>query len=198
MPTIPLDFSNVESYDNLPLGKYFGSIDKIELRPAASADKFDQLMAVFLVIDGELTGRKSTEFLSLSPKAAFRLKKWFDMFGLADEMTGLDIDDDTNQLTDPDLVGINVIFEVYEDPKLYQGEKQIRTRLTEVLEDEPAPAPPPRAAARRPVAAAPAPADDTEDEDPPEDEPAPVAAAPARRPLPARPAATSPARRTLR
>lgn len=197
MPTIPLDFSNVESYDNLPLGKYEGSIDKIELRPANDPTKFDQLMASYLVIEGDLTGRKQSEFLSLSPKAAFRLKQWFDRFGLADEITGLDIDDDTNLLLDPDLVGINIIFEVYEDPKLYNGEKQIRTRLLEVLDDDvPAPAPPPRATTTRRPAAAAAPVEaEPEDEDDDEtEEPAPAAVT--RRP--ARAAATAPARRQLR
>lgn len=195
MPTIPLDFSNVESFDNLPLGKYEGSIDKIELRPATDPTKYDQLMVSYLVIDGEATGRKQSEFLSLSPKAAFRVKAWFDKFGLADGLTALDVDDDTNLLLDPDLVAINVIFEVYEDPKLYQGEKQVRTRLLEVLEDEPAPAPvkPARRAAAAPAPVAEAEAeDDLEDEDPPE----PVA--PVRRRTAAQPAAAAPARRPLR
>jgi hypothetical protein len=171
VPVIPLDFSNVESFDSLPIGKYFCSIDKIELREATDPTKFGQLQVQYLVIDGEFLGRRQSEFLSLSPKAAFRLKKWLDHFAFEEELTGLDIDEDTNQLVDPDLVGVNCLVEVYQDPKLYQGEKQIRTRMLEVLDDEAAPetAPPPPPARR----AAPAPT------------PAPAPAAPARRAAPA-------------
>lgn len=212
MPIIPLDFTGVESFDSLPLGKYAGSIDKVELRPATEEGKFDQVMVTYMVIDGEHTGRKQSEFLSLSPKAAFRLKRWIDKFEFEeDSLTGLDFDDETNLLVEPDLTAINVIFKVYEDPKLYQGEKQIRCSLEEVLpDDEPvvAPAPAARPAARpaavRPArAAAPAPVeeDDVEDEAEAEPEPEPVparAAAPARRAVRPAVAATGPARRTLR
>jgi hypothetical protein len=185
-----------------------GSIDHIELRPASDPSKFDQLMVQYLVIDGEHTGRKSSEFLSLSPRATFRLKRWFDHFGLSDELTGLDIDDDTNLLNDPDLVGVNVIFKVFEDAKLYQGERRVRTELVEVLDEEPAPAPAPvrrvapapaRPAAR--PAPAPAPVEEVEeDEEVEAEEVEEVAPAPAPRrfaPRPAAPAA-APARRQLK
>ncbi len=156
-------------------------------------------MATYLVTDGDQLGRKSSEFLSLSPKAAFRLKKWFDAFGLADELSALEIDDDTNLLTNPDLVGIDVIFEVYQDPKLYQGEKQIRTRLLEVLEDAPEPAPAPKARTAT-KAAAPVAAEPEEEEEEAEEEEEEAAPAPrtTRRTAAAPVAATPGARRQLR
>lgn len=184
------------------MSKYLGSIDKLELRPATDPAKFPQIMVTYLVIDGELTGRKSSEFLSLSPKAAFRLKKWFNKFGLAESLTGLEFDEETNLLLDPDLVGVNVIFQVYQDPKLYQGEISIRTQLLEVLDDEgpAAPAPVRAAPVARAVAKpspAPAPTEDAESEDPPEA--VPVAASAARPSRFAAKAATSgPARRQLK
>jgi len=197
MPVIPLDFSSVETFDNLPISKYYGSIDKVELRPASDPAKHDQLMATYLVTDGDQLGRKSSEFLSLSPKAAFRLKKWFDTFGLADDLEALEVDDDTNLLTNPDLVGIDVIFEVYLDPKLYQGEKQIRTRLVEVLEDAPAPVPAPKARAAAKPAAVPEP--ELEEEEEEEEEEAAPAPVPTHRKV-TQPASAPPntARRTLR
>ena len=194
MPVIPIDFSGVESFDNLPISKYYGSIDKVELRPATDPTKFDQLMATYLVTDGDHLGRKQSEFLSLSPKAAFRLKKWFDTFGLANDLEALEIDDDTNLLLNPDLVGVDVIFEVYKDPKLYQNEVQIRTRLLEVLEDAPALAPAPKA---RSVKAAPAP-EPEEAEEEAEEEEEEEASKPTRQHTRPADATTGPARRTLR
>lgn len=197
MPTIPIDFSNVESFDNLPLGRYGGNIDKIELRPTSDPAKFDQIQAAYVVTDdSEFLGRKQSEFLSLSPRAAFRLKKWFDTFGLAEgEISALEFDDDTNLLMEPDLVGIDVIFEVYEDSKLYLGEKQVRTRLVEVLEEAPAPAPTPARRAKAAPAPEPVAADDEGDEEEEEAEPAP---APRRALRKAAPVAAAPARRSLR
>lgn len=198
MPIIPLNFDGVETFENLPVDKYFGQIDKVELKPSTEPGKFDQIQVTYIVTDGELLGRKSSEFLSQSPKAAFRMKRWWDKFGF--EAEGLDFDDETNLLVDPELTGQDVIFEVYRDPKLYQGEVQYRTQLVSVEDGAPPePVAPParRAAAAAPTRRAAAPVeepadgDDTEPEDPPE-------AAPARRPAPRPAAAAGPARRTLR
>jgi hypothetical protein len=148
LPTIPIDFTGVETYANLPEAKYAGSIDKIELREATEEGKFDQLMATYMVTDGDQLGQKSSEFLSLSPAAAFRLKRWFDKFGLADDLEELDVDDDTGLLVAPDLIGIDVIFQVRKDSKPYNGEYPLRTTLVEVLDEEPAPKPAARPARR--------------------------------------------------
>lgn len=139
MPRISVNLADVEAYENLPVGDYLGDISKIELKPTEKVGKFDQLMVSYLVVDGDLLGRVSSEWLSMSPKAAFRLKKWFAKFGLGD-VEDLDIDDETNLLTEPDLVGTRVIFKVYEDkPKPGETDPSIRTALVSV-EDEEVPA----------------------------------------------------------
>ena len=187
MPTIPVNLGNVEAYENLPLGEYFGQIDKIVWKAPREQGKFAQLMVTYTVIDGEQLGRKSSEWLSLSPKAAFRLKKWFAKFGL-DDTENLEVDDDTEELTEPDLQGIQVIFKVHEDkPRPGETEPSIRTSLVSVEDDVDEPAPKPsKAKAAEPEA------DDDSDDDA---EPEPVAARPARREV-ARQA--KPARRQLR
>lgn len=199
MPTIPVNLSNVEAFENLPLGEYLGQIDKIVFKEARSADKFPQFMVTYTVIDGDQLGRKSSEWLSLSPKAAFRLKKWFAKFGL-DDTDNLSVGDpdatgdpeDGDELSDPDLAGLQVIFKVYEDkPRPGETEKSIRTALVSVedeLDDE-EPAPVPKA-----KKAAPQPEPEEDDDEPEEEEPAPrrraVTAAPKQ--------AARPARRSLR
>lgn len=202
MPTIAVNLGNVEAYDNLPIGSYYGEIDRITYREAREAGKFPQLMVTYVVTDGDSTGRKSSEFLSLSPKAAFRLKRWFMKFGLGDA-ENFEVDDETNDLLEPDLIGYAVIFTVRQD-----GERT-RTELVSVESEveAPAPAPAPAPVARRAAAPAPvaAPAED-ELEDIEEEEPAPAPApAPAPRRVPAAPAAPTrpagrpaPQRRTLR
>lgn len=202
MPTIAVNLGNVEAYDNLPIGSYYGEIDRITYREAREAGKFPQLMVTYVVTDGDSTGRKSSEFLSLSPKAAFRLKRWFMKFGLGDA-ENFEVDDESNDLLEPDLIGYAVIFTVKADGERFRTE--LASVETDVANPEPvapqAPAPVARRAAA-PVAAAPA-EDELEDIEEDEAPAAPVAPAPRRVPAtpaaPARPAGRpAPQRRTLR
>jgi len=189
MPVIPVNLSDVEAYSDLPVDEYAGQIDKIEWLPAKEQGKFPQLMITYAVIDGDQLGRKSSEFLSFSPKAAFRMKKWFDQFGFGDT-ENLDVDDDTNLLTEPDLIGVKVVFHVYQDgyrqgkPQT-KGNERYRTELLTVDEDE---------------FEAPAKAEKPEPEDSaePEAEEKPKAARPVRPTRPAVAAGEVPKRRTLR
>ena len=203
MPAIKVDMSQAEGYENLPLNEYYGQIDKIVYKAPREAGKFPQLMVTYQVIDGELLGKSSNEWLSLSPKAAFRTAKWFAKFGIDLEDTELVVGDpdedgepeDGDELTDPDLVGTQVIFKVYKerDKRVSDPEAddayRVRTALVSVEDDEPAPAP--KKAPKR-ASAPPAEDDDTGDDsdDEPEETPAPR---PRRVAQPAKPA-----RRTLR
>lgn len=135
MPSVAVNLSDVQSFSNLPVGEYDGQIDKMEHRPPREAGKYPQLMVTYAVIDGEHLGRKTSEFLSLSPKADFRLKRWFDKFGLGD-LEVYDYDEETMQVTDPDLIGIRVVFKCWEDrPRPGSTENQIRTELVTVLDE---------------------------------------------------------------
>ena len=110
MPVIPVNLGAVVSaFEDLPLGSYLGEIAKIKLREPTKPGKFAQLMVHYLVIDGDHTGRKQTHWLSLSPDAMGFVKEFFQKFGLG-EIPNLVIDDETEELNDPDLYGAKVIF----------------------------------------------------------------------------------------
>lgn len=139
MPRIHVGLSDVVAFENLPLGEYLADIEKIELQPTTKEGKFDQLKVTYVVVDGELLGRKQSEWLSLSPKALFRLKKWFAKFGVPDT-DDLEVDDETNLLLEPDLVATRVIFKVYNDrPRPGETEPSVRTALVTVEDDDVAP-----------------------------------------------------------
>lgn len=154
MPIIAVNLGDVKTFENLPNGSYLGEIEKVEHRESTREGKFAQLQVTYLVIDGDQLGGRQSEWLSLSPKAAWRLKRWFAKFGFGDE-ADLDIDDDTGQLNSPYVIGSRVIFVVRPDGSLPSGEARIRTELFSVEEvpgvaASPAPAPAP---ARRAVLA---------------------------------------------
>lgn len=204
MPQIAVNLGDVAAWESLPFGKYLGEITRVLYIEAKAADKFPQLQVTYLVIEGDSTGKSQSQWLSLSPKAMRFTKRFFDKFGLGDT-ANFDVDDDTDDLIDPDIVGYRVIFEVAPDRN---DPDRIRTDLVSVEEDAPAAAPAKPAAPQRPARVAPkaAPVEEAEEEEAAEEEveaeeAEAVAAAPVRR-APARPAAPAarqaPARRTLR
>lgn len=131
MPTIAVNLGTVVSaFSDLPLGSYLGEITKIKLLPPRQAGKFAQLMISYLVIDGDAIGRRQSQFMSLSPNAMGFVKEFFEKFGLG-EIPDLVIDDDTEELTDPDLYGSKVIFKVAADSK-----DASRTRVSLVSVEE--------------------------------------------------------------
>jgi hypothetical protein len=180
VPSVQVNLGDVTStFDNLPYDEYEGQIDKVEWRPAREQGKFPQLQVTYAVIDGDQLGRKQSEFLSLSPKADFRLKRFFDRFGLG-ELETFDYDEDTNLVTEPDLIGIRVVFKVYQDGFLPGTENpRVRTELVTVLDELDTVAP----------------AEAAEEEEP---EAEAVAAAPVRPVRPAAKTTEAPKRRTLR
>lgn len=209
MPTIAVNLGAVvSSFSDLPVGSYLGEIARIKLLPPRQTGKYAQLIISYLVIDGDHTGQRQSQFLSLSPNAMGFVKDFFSKFGLG-EIPELVIDDDSEELTDPDLYGSKVIFKVALDAK-----DRERTRVSLVSVEEStvgdaavvptrstaqapaAPAADPKAAKAARLAAAQAALEAAQADDSDEDEEAAPAAAPARTAAP-RPAAT-PARRTLR
>ncbi len=131
MPTIAVNLGAVvSSFSDLPFGSYLGEIARIKLLPPRQAGKFAQLIVTYLVIDGDHTGQRQSQFLSLSPNAMGFVKDFFTKFGLG-EIPELVIDDDSEELTDPDLYGSKVIFKVAQDAK-----DKDRTRVSLVSVEE--------------------------------------------------------------
>ncbi len=117
---IPVDFSGVEDYGDVPLGVYEGHIEKIVHRLARKAGKFDQLSVTLVVDGGDHDGERTWQNLSFSPKAARRMKRFFDLFELTAGLTGFVLDPDAGPgedrlLLEPSLDGEPVRFEVKDD-----------------------------------------------------------------------------------
>ena len=99
-----------------PLGEYLGDIQSATYQETDKPGKFDQIKVTYVVVDGELLGKIQSEWLSLSPKAAFRLKKWFAKFPGLDDGAVDDLEfDDADGISEPDIVGTRVIFKVYQE-----------------------------------------------------------------------------------
>lgn len=180
MPTIPINLGDVEAYKDLDVGTYLCEIQKVVHQEPKKEGSYPQLRIHYAVIDGDNLGDRTTEWVSLSPNAAWRLKKWFMHFGY-DDLENLEIDEDSEELTEPDLVGVRVIVEVKKDSSSPSG---FRTSLISVEDDmsETVEAPAPKRAKAAPAPAADAEEVEDEEDDEEEEKPAPKRAAPAARP----------------
>lgn len=132
MPQITVDFSNVEEFEALPKGEYDCVIVKAELRTPADSDKYPYINLEMDVKDiVSLSGadapsldgtRKLWAILSLSPKALWRTKQVFENLGIFAEEMELDVDEETNMVVSPELIGMPVRCAV--STRVYEGRTQ--------------------------------------------------------------------------
>lgn len=132
MTKITVDFSQVESFEAIPGGKYPVIIESVEIKESKSSE-YSYLNFTLVVNDGgEYQNRKLWFIGSLSPKALFRLKSVFDSFGFEGDQAELDYDPGSGILLTPSFVGLSafadVSVEVYDNKdrnrvqELYAGD----------------------------------------------------------------------------
>lgn len=105
---IPVNFADVQEFEALPEDEYLAIIEKAEMRLPTEEGKFPYINLQMKVTEGEFAGRVVFTILSFSPKALFRMKQAFENLGLIDPDAEMDIDydEDTLQVTEPELVGV--------------------------------------------------------------------------------------------
>lgn len=162
MGQVNLDFSNVQEFEALPAGDYPVYVEQVELKQSQHSD-YPYLNYTLVVSEGEYANRKLFMISSLSPKALWRAKAVFQSLGVYQEQMDLNVDDDTNQLLSPDLVGAVALAIVGQE--VYEGRVQNRVQDLVPLDSyneapgaTPVPATPATPAPRPAVAATPAPA----------------------------------------
>lgn len=201
--TVTVNLDQVQGWKSQPHGEYLGEITSAKWIGPREAGKFAQLEVTYTCIDeGDQLDQSSKEWLSFSPKAAGRMKNWFEKFGFGD--TPSLVFDDGDEIEEPDILGSQVTYAVRprrDDPT--RDETMLLTVET-VPETQPkrrAPAatrPAPTAARPAPRRAAPAPAEEElpgEEEAEEEEE---VAEVPAPRRAAVRPAVAAPPARPVR
>ena len=119
MAVIKIDFTNVPTYEVLPKGRYSVIVEKVEMKEGPSAP---YLNFTLKITEGEAEGRSLFFKASLSEKAMFRLKPIMAALGEVSEHLDIQVDDETNLVTSPELVGRVAIADVIQEP--YNGAVQ--------------------------------------------------------------------------
>jgi hypothetical protein len=129
MPNISIDFSDVSSgFEALKQGEYDVVVEKVELREG-SGDHPYLNWTLSVTEDGEYRERKLWFITSFAPKALWRMKETFENIGIFEDNMAFNIDEDTNALLEPQVVGLPARAVVVVEP--YQGREtnKVKTLL---------------------------------------------------------------------
>jgi hypothetical protein len=141
MSKLNVNFADVETFDLIPVGTPLVEVEQVEAKESQSSE-FPYLNWKLRIVEDDedweesFVGRYLWLMTSLSPKALFRLKQVFENIGVDDEDIDLEVDDDTNLVTEPELVGIRAYAPVRHEP--YNGEQ--RARVSTLLPEDDGPA----------------------------------------------------------
>jgi len=118
MPEFKIDFEEVESFAAIPAAEYPVVVEEVEMRESQTSE-YPYLNWKLKVTEGEHEGRFVWMMTSMSPKALWRLKETLDNLEVPLDDFNLVVDEDTNFVTEPALVGLPALAPVREDE--YQG-----------------------------------------------------------------------------
>lgn len=122
MARVTVDFSEVQDFEALEKGEYPVVITDAKYRVSQSEDKYDYINLEMTITEGEFKDRKLWMILSFSPKALWRMKDVFENLGLYEEEIEVDYDEDTEVVTQPELIGLPGLAVVSQ--RTYEGRVQ--------------------------------------------------------------------------
>lgn len=123
MPVLKFNFDDIPD-SVVAEGEVEVTITKIELKTSQSSGN-PYLNWEFTISEGDFENSKIWMITSLTEKALFRLKQICESLGYEHEIE-FEVDEDTNQVIYPNLVGTAVTLDVYHEE--YQGRKQARVK----------------------------------------------------------------------
>ena len=108
MPRTPIDFSEAEGFEPLEKGEYECVVAKTEYREATEEGKFDYINVELEVTESGFEQRKLWTNMSFSPKALWMTKENFEALGVYEEQMEVEYDEDTMEVTYPEMTGLPV------------------------------------------------------------------------------------------
>jgi hypothetical protein len=155
MSKLNVNFADVESFSLIPVGTPLVEVEEVVVKESQSSE-FPYLNWKLRIVENDedweedFEGRYLWLMTSLSPKALFRLKQVFENLGIDDEDINLEVDDDTDFVTEPELVGLRAYAPVRHEA--YNGEQRARVSTLIPEDDGPAAAEDEEPEAKKPAA----------------------------------------------
>lgn len=111
---LTVDFSEVQSKATVPAGNYPGVIADCLLKEKAGSDH-PYLNWDVVIAEGEYEGRHLFLTTSFKPEALWKMMETFQNLGFDAKEIDLDVDDETAQLKDPEVIGLPCTVEVFNE-----------------------------------------------------------------------------------
>lgn len=102
---IPTNFDDVTERELWDRGVYPAVVEDVTFIEPKSEEGSPQLQVDYTVTDGEHEGDGISQWVSLSPRAGFRAKAFYEAFGVAWPIEDFGVDEDTAVVVDPDISG---------------------------------------------------------------------------------------------
>lgn len=154
---IPVDFSDVQRGGAIPAGDYNAIVSDVLLKEKTGAEH-QYLNWDCVVADGEFEGRHQFMVTSFSPGSKWKMQECFVNLGYVDLNFELEIDDQTGQLTGPEVIGLPCVIQVFQEQYNNRMTSKISTILSvngeNIAAGTPAAAPEQAAEEAAPAAAA--------------------------------------------
>jgi hypothetical protein len=192
MGEINVNFADVKTRSVVPAGDYPGVIADCVLRQKAGSEH-PYLNWDVVITEGDHEGRHVFMTSTFKPEGLFNMMNAFRNLGYQEQEYNVQFNDETGQVTEPEVIGLACVARVYNEP--YQGRQT--AKVSDILgpngenaQDAAEPTPAPATPATRPATRATAPAAAAKTNGP-----APAAR---RSPFPAAPAGAAGARREFK
>lgn len=124
MVKVTVDFSEVEEFSAVPKGEYPMIFEELEYIEPETEDKYPYINVKASITEGEYDGRNVWGIWSFSPKALWRMKQAFENLELPLDEVEFEVDEETNYVTEPSLVGMPFVGVVVNET--YEGRERSR------------------------------------------------------------------------
>ena len=126
---LTVDFSDVQSKAVIPADNYPGVIADVLLKEKPGAEH-PYISWDVAIAEGEYEGRHPTPLTtSFNPAALWKMMETFQNLGLDAKEIDLEFDDETGQLTSPEVIGLPCVIEVFNEPY----NKRMTSKISSIL-----------------------------------------------------------------
>lgn len=127
MAGFQVNFSDVESFDLIPEGKYPAIVLEASIAENNAGDGHNIVWEWQINVEG--VDRKMRSWTSLKPTALWRAKKIFQSLGIYQDEMQFEVDEETGYILEPSLVGLAAVVQIAHGK--YNNE--MRANISEIL-----------------------------------------------------------------
>lgn len=125
---LTVNFADVQTRALIPAGDYSGIVTDCVLKEKTGKEH-PYLNFEVTIAEGDHEGRKLYLVASFQPNAMWKMMETFQNLGLTDLDYKLTVDDQTMVLTEPEVIGLPCVIQVFQEPY----NKRMTSKISNIL-----------------------------------------------------------------